>query len=228
MTIEPGSLVLPPAAVVPGSVGVLGGTFDPIHLGHLAIAEEVREALGLERVRFVPTAVPVHRPGRPIAAAADRVAMVQLAIAGHPAFEVSRAEVDRPGPSYAVDTLEGFVAEVRAAGGQPDFTFILSAEAYAGLPTWHEPARLLELCRMAVVPRPGAGPPDPVAITALVPGADRRTIVLDGPRLAISGSTIRARIAAGRSIRYLVPDAVAAYIGDHGLYAATPRRNPRP
>ncbi len=228
MTIEPGTLVLPPAPVVPGSVGVLGGTFDPIHLGHLAVAEEVREALGLERIRFVPTGVPAYRPGLPIASAGDRVAMVELAIAGHPAFEVSRAEVDRPGPSYAVDTLEGFVAEARAAGREPDFVFILSAEAYAGLPTWHDPARLLELCRMAVVPRPGAGPPDPVGIAALVPGAARRTIVLDGPRLAISGSAIRARIAAGRSIRYLVPDAVAAHIGDHGLYDATPRRNPRP
>ncbi len=209
--------------LVPGSIGVLGGTFDPIHLGHLAIAEEVREALGLERILFVPARLPVHKPGRPVSPAEDRVAMVALAIADNPAFALSRVEVDRDGPSYAVDTLEGLAAEARTAGRAADLTFILSAEAYAGLSTWHRPERILELCRMAVVPRPGAAPADLAAMARLVPGADRRTIVLDGPRLAISGSSIRDRVAAGRSIRYLVPDAVIAYIGDHGLYAA-----PRP
>lgn len=218
----------PPVPVVAGSVGILGGTFDPIHLAHLAVAEEVRELLGLERVRFVPAGRPVHRPIPPVASAEDRLAMVESAIAGNPSFESSRAEVDRPGPSYAVDTLEEFVSEARAAGLQPDFTFILSAEAYAGLSTWRAPARLLELCRMAVVPRPDAYPSDQSAVAALIPGADRRTILLDGPSLAISGSMIRARLAAGRSIRYLVPDAVAAYIDDHSLYADTPRRNRTP
>lgn len=212
-----------PTALVPGSIGVLGGTFDPIHLGHLAIAEEVREALGLERVLFVPARRPVHKPGRPVSPAEDRVAMVALAIGDNPAFALSRVEVDRDGPSYTVDTLEGLAAEARAADRTPDLTFILSAEAYAGLPTWHRPERILELCRMAVVPRPGAAPINPAAMAKLVPGADRRTIVLDGPRVDISGSSIRERVAVGRSIRYLVPDAVIAYIGDHGLYAA-----PRP
>ncbi len=218
MTTRPG----PPHLVVPGSVGVLGGTFDPIHLGHLAIAEEAREALGLERVLFVPAGEPVHKPGRRFAPVEDRVAMVELAIRGEPAFELSRAEVDRPGPSFAVDTLEGFAAAARAEGREPDLTFILSADTYAGLPTWREPDRILVLCRMAVLPRPGAPGPDPGAMARLVPGADRRTVLLDGPLLAVSGSTIRARVAAGRSIRYLVPDAVAAYIGDHGLYAEPP------
>jgi len=201
-----------------GSVGILGGTFDPIHIGHLAIAEEVREALGLARVLFVPSRVPVHKPGRAVSPAEDRVAMVALAIAGNPAFELSRAEVDRAGPSYAVDTLETMADEARAAGHEPDLTFILSAEAYAALPTWHRPERILELCRMAVVPRPGAPPADPQAMARRLPGADRRTVLVDGPQLDISASRIRARVAAGRSIRYLVPDAVIAYIGDHDLY----------
>jgi nicotinate-nucleotide adenylyltransferase len=218
----------PPVAVVPGSVGILGGTFDPIHLAHLAVAEEVRELLGLERIRFVPAGWPVHRAIPPLASAEDRLAMVEAAVAGNPAFESSRTEVDRPGPSYAVDTLEEFVSEARAAGREPNLTFILSAEAYAGLPTWREPARILELCRMAVVPRPDARPSDPSAVAALIPGADRRTILLDGPSLAVSGSMIRARLAAGRSIRYLVPAAVAAYIDDHSLYADNPRRKPTP
>ncbi len=211
----------PPAPVVPGSVGVLGGTFDPIHLGHLAIGEEVREALGLELVLFVPTRAPVHKPGRPVSPPEDRVAMVTAAIAGNPGFVLSRLEVDRDGPSYAVDTLETLAARARAAGREPDLTFILSAEAYAGLPTWHRPGRILELCRLAVMPRPGAPVADPAEMGRQVPGAEARTLVLDGPLLAVSGSVIRARVAAGRSIRYLVPDAVAAYIGDHGLYAAT-------
>ncbi len=141
---------------VPAAVGILGGTFDPIHIGHLAIAEEAREALGLEQVLFVPTRMPVHKPGRPVTAAEHRVAMVAAAIAGNPAFALERTEVDRDGPSYAVDTLEGLVDAAQASGRAVEYTFILSAEAYAGLPSWHRPARLLELCRMAVVPRPGA------------------------------------------------------------------------
>lgn len=210
-----------------GAIGIIGGTFDPIHIGHLAIAEEAREALALERVLFVPTGLPVHKPGRPISPAEHRAAMVAAAIADNPAFALSRVEVDRPGPSYAVDTLEALTAEVRAAGDQPDLVFILSSEAYAGLPTWRDPERILELCRLAVLPRAGSAPVDPVAMARLVPGADLRTIVLDGPLLAVSGSTIRARVAAGRSIRYLVPDAVIAYIGDHGLYRTDHPTDPR-
>ncbi len=202
-----------------GPIGILGGTFDPIHVGHLAIADAARDELGLDRVLFVPTRLPVHKPGRAVSPAEDRVAMVALAIADNPAFVVSRAEVDRDGPSYAVDTLEGFVADARAAGAVPDLTFILSAEAYAGLPAWHRPERVLELARMAVVPRPGAPVVDLAAIEARVRGARDRTTLIDGPLLAVSASAIRARVATGRSIRYLVPDAVIAYIGDHGLYA---------
>ncbi len=202
-----------------GSLGIFGGTFDPVHIGHLAIAEAVREALRLERVLFVPSRLPVHKPGRPVSPAEDRVAMVALAIADNPAFGLSRIEVDRDGPSYAVDTLETLADDARAVGREPDLTFILSAEAYAGLPTWHRPERILELCRMAVVPRPGVPPADPAAIARLLPGADRRTVLVDGPLLEVSATGVRARVAAGRSIRYLVPEAVIAYIGDHGLYS---------
>jgi nicotinate-nucleotide adenylyltransferase len=210
---------------VAGRIGILGGTFDPIHVGHLAIAEEAREALDLERVLFIPNRAPVHKPARPVSPAADRAAMVALAIADNPAFALSRIEIERAGPSYSVDTLETLATEVRAAGGEPDLTFIVSAEAYAGLASWYRPERLLELCRMAVVPRPGARPVDVPAMARLVPGADRRTVVLDGPWIGVSATEIRARVAAGRSIRYLVPDAVVAYIGDHGLYAG-PNRAP--
>ena len=201
------------------AIGILGGTFDPIHIGHLAIAEEAREALGLEQVLFVPTRMPVHKPGRRVTPAEDRVAMVTAAIAGNPSFALDRSEVDRDGPSYAVDTLEGLIAADRASDRLVEYTFILSAEAYAGLPTWHRPARLLELCRMAVVPHPGVGAAEPAEVDRQVPGALARTTLLDGPSLDVSGTLIRARVAAGRSIRYLVPDAVIAYIDDHRLYA---------
>lgn len=212
---------------IAGALGILGGTFDPIHLGHLAIAEAARGALPLERVLFVPTGLAVHKPGRPISSAVDRVAMVAAAIADNPAFALSRAEVDRPGPSFAVDTLEGLAAEIRATGREPDLTFILSAEAYAALPTWRRPERILELCRMAVVPRLGAAPVDLAEMDRRLPGASSRTVLVDAPLLGISGSDIRARVAAGRSIRYLVPDAVIAYIGDHGLYATAELQPPQ-
>jgi nicotinate-nucleotide adenylyltransferase len=217
-----------PRPIVPGSLGLLGGTFDPIHIGHLVIAEEVREALGLERVLFVPAGIPPHKPDRPITPAEDRVVMVELAIAGNPTFELSRLEVDRPGPSYAVDTLELLASQVRARGGEPDITFILSAEAFAELPAWRDPARLLSLCRMAVVPRAGLGAPGAAWLHEHLPGSEDRVAFLDGPNVDLSATQIRARVAAGRSIRYLVPDAVIAYIGDHGLYRPETWRNDRP
>jgi nicotinate-nucleotide adenylyltransferase len=224
------TIVAPPAPIRPGSIGILGGTFDPIHYGHLGIAEEAREALGLERVLVMPAGEPPHKPDRPIAAVEDRVAMVELAIADNQALTLGRLEVDRPGPSFAVDTLEALAAAERAAGRTPDLTFILSAEALAGLALWREPARLLELCRLAVVPRAGSASFDGAGVAALVepfaPGGADRVILLDGPRIAISGSVIRARVAAGRSIRYLVSGAVAAYIGARGLYRTAPYTDP--
>lgn len=205
-----------PRAIVAGSIGILGGTFDPIHVGHLAIAEEVREALGLARVLFVPAPRPPHKPGVPLAPAEDRAAMVRLAIRGNPAFEASPVELDRPGPSFAADTVEVLAAHERAEGREPDLTFILSTEALAGLETWHDPERLLDACRLAVVPRAGRGAEGPGWLSERFPRA--RAVFLDGPDLAVSGTAIRRRVALGRSIRYLVPDAVIAYIADHGLY----------
>ncbi|MFM2106538.1 MAG: hypothetical protein RL338_1570 [Chloroflexota bacterium] len=206
--------VAPAAPVVPGSVGILGGTFDPIHVGHLAIAEEVREALGLERILFVPALDPPHKPGVPLAPAETRARLVALAIAGNPAFALSRVELDRPGPSFAADT----VALVAAAHGGRRPTFILSAEALAGLPAWHEPERLLAASRLAVVPRPGSAALDATWLAGRFPGAAIDAVFLDGPSLAVSATAIRARVAAGRSIRYLVPDAVAAAIAEDRLY----------
>ncbi len=205
--------VLPPAPVVPGSVGILGGTFDPVHHGHLAIAEEAREALGLERVLFVPAASPPHKPGQPVSAPEDRLAMVRLAVAGNPAFDASDIEISRGGASYTVDTLSAL-----RSGGLEEPWLVLSSEALVLLPSWREPQRILELARLAVVPRDGFDPLGPDWVRAHFPGAADRVRFLPGPLLPISGSVVRRRAHVGRSVRYLVPDAVAAYIADHRLY----------
>jgi nicotinate-nucleotide adenylyltransferase len=210
-----------PAPVVPGSVGVLGGTFDPVHHGHLAIAEEARESLGLERVLFMPAAAPPHKPGRPVSPAAHRLAMVRLAVAGNPFFDASDLEIRRGGASYTVDTLEALRSD-----GLVDPWLILSSEALAGFPDWREPRRVLELARLAVVPRGGFDPLGSAWVEQRFPGAEDRVHFLGGPLLPISGSVVRRRAAAGRSVRYLVPDAVAAYIADHHLYASTDWRTP--
>lgn len=209
-----GDAVAPPAAVLPGTVAILGGTFDPIHHGHLLIAEEARETLGLERVVFVPAASPPHKPGRPVTDARHRLAMTRLAVEGNPAFAVSDVEVARGGASYTVETLESFAAQ-----GTAEPWLLLSAEALAGFPTWRQPERIVELARLAVVPRAGYETLDEAWVRRHLPGREARFRFLAGPLLPISGSVIRRRAAAGRSVRYLVPDAVADYIARHRLYA---------
>jgi len=213
-----GSTVSAAASSVAGSIGVMGGTFDPVHLGHLAVAEEAREVLGLECVLFIPAGVPPHKPGHEVVAAEHRVAMVEVAIADNPAFRLSRIEIERTGPSWTVDTLDRLAADEHAAGREPDLTLILSAETFRGLPGWHRPERLFAAARVAVVPRAGLEAPGDAWLAEQFPGVPTRVARLDGPRLRISSTEIRDRLAAGRSIRYLVPDAVARYIGDHDLY----------
>lgn len=205
-----------------GAIGVLGGTFDPIHIAHLAIAEEAREALGLNKVLFMPAAMPPHKVDRPVSDPAHRLAMLELAIADNPAFEASRIELDRSGPSYTVDTLETLVAE------PADPVLIMSAEAFRDLRTWRRPERILELARIAVVPRDGFPDANRAFLAEHFPGFEDRATFLAGPRLRLSASELRDRAANGRSLRYLVPDAVAAYIGDHALYSDPIWRKNRP
>ena len=195
----------------PRRLGVFGGTFDPIHLGHLALAEAARDTLDLEVV-FMPAGQPPHKPDVRISPAADRLAMVRAAIADNPGFRVSTLELERSGPSYTVDTLETLAATT------PDLSLIVSTEAAADLGNWHRPERVLQLATLVVVPRDGFPDLDEATVARLVPGTRPRVVILDGPRLRLSASAIRRRAAAGRSVRYLVPDAVATYIGDHALY----------
>ncbi len=214
-----------PTPIVPGSVGIFGGTFDPIHVAHLAVAEEAAESMGLERVLFIPAGEPPHKPARTITPAVHRLAMVELAIAGNDRFAVDRSELDRDGPSYTVDTLEALRALRLAAGASADLVLIVSAEAFLGLMAWREPRRIVELANLVVAPRDGYPEAGPDFLAEHMPDLAGRATFLNSPRLRLSGSELRRRAAAGRSLRYLVPDAVAAYIGDHALYR-NQRRNP--
>jgi len=194
-------------------------------VAHLAVAEQTREALGLRGVMFLPVGIPSHKPPD-ITPAEHRVAMIEAAIADNPAFHLSRREVDRPGPSYAVDTLEQLHAEFPDA---PERTYwIMSVEALGGFASWRRPERVLDLCRLAVVPRLGHPTPGRGWLAERFAGREDRVVFLDGPELSDSASRIRRLISRGRSVRYLVPDAVAHYINDHHLYApqskATDRR----
>lgn len=208
-----------------GALGILGGTFDPIHIAHLAVAEEAWETLGLEGVLFIPAGLPPHKLDSTITPGEDRLAMIRLAIAGNSAFVASRMELDRGGPSYTVDTLADLRLERLAAGKTADLVLILSAEAFADFASWREPQRVLELATLAVAPRDGFPDATRASVGRDFPGLEDRVVLLDGPHLRVSASELRARAAAGRSLRYLVPDAVAAHIEDHALYR-DPRRTP--
>ena len=195
-------------------LGVLGGTFDPIHHGHLVAAEEARGQLALDQVLFVPAGSPPHKPDQPITAAHHRVRMIELAIAGRPQTSVSRVDVDRPGPCYTVETLELLR---RAWGPGVTLFFIEGADSLAELTSWYQPRRLLELCELAVVGRPGVELDLPELYRRL-PQLEARLHWVQMPRLEISSSDLRGRVRAGRPIAYLVPPAVEAYIREHQLY----------
>ena len=193
--------------------GVYGGTFDPIHLGHLILAEACREALSLDRVLFVVAGRPPHKPD-PAASTNHRAEMVRLAVAGQPAFEVSDIESRRPGPHYSFETL----AALQLENSAEDLFFLIGADSLADLPYWREPARIASSSTIVVVNRPGLHQQaDLVRAVDLGPGA-RPIQSVDAPLIGIASKDIRARLADGRSIRYLVPRAVEEYLKSHRLY----------
>ena len=194
-------------------VGVLGGTFDPVHNGHLILAECARAQLTLDLVLFVPTGEPWRKAHRSIAPAGHRLAMLALAIAGNDSFGISDIEVRRAGPTYTADTLEALAAERL----DDELYFIVGADALADLPNWHEPERIAQHAILAVAQR-GDQHID-VAIAA-VPELTDRIVRFNMPPVAISSTEIRIRVVAGEAIGELVPAGVARYIGEHGLYTA--------
>lgn len=202
-------------------IGVFGGSFDPVHYGHLLLAECCREQAGLDRVLFVPAAVQPHKQGRRLADGPHRVEMLRLATGGRPEFDVATLELDRGGVSYTVDTL----AALRDAHPGDDLCLLLGPDALAGLPTWREPRRIADLATLVAVERETLDDlPAAAAAAGLrdLLGADRLAAILDRrvrmPAIGIRASDLRAAIAAGASIRYRTPRAVEAYIAAHGLY----------
>lgn len=199
----------PPAGRRGARRGVFGGSFNPPHVGHLAVAEAAADALGLDRVLWVPAATPPHKQADPtLASAADRLAMTARAVAGNDRFAVSDLEIARAGVSYTVDTLRA----LRADDPDAQFWLILGGDSLAAFDTWREPEAIVGLARLAVYARPGA--------PARVPERWRAAVdVVDAPTLDLSSTQLRARIADGRTVRYLVPDAVRDYVAERGLYA---------
>lgn len=190
---------------------MLGGTFDPVHVGHLVLAETAREQARLDRVLFVPAGQPWRKAGRQIAPADDRLAMLRLATVDNDGFSVSTIETERPGPSYTADTL----SELQDQHPGAELFFVVGEDARLDLPHWREPERICRLATLLVARRQMEG-----GVTGSpAPLADARVTWLEMPLLQISASQVRARVAASLSVRYLVPDPVAAYISEHHLYA---------
>ncbi|MFC1980729.1 nicotinate-nucleotide adenylyltransferase [Chloroflexota bacterium] len=196
-------------------IGVMGGTFDPVHAGHLIVAEEVRSQLNLAEIIFVPAGQPWLKINQFISPAEHRLRMLALAIADKAHFKLSTIEIERGGSTYTVETI----AEQRGQLGDGDeIFFILGWDSLAALPQWREPPRLIKLCRLVAVPRPSYPLPDLKAMEALLPGVSERVVMMDKPEIDISSSEIRDRVKEGLSIHHLVPESVEKYIGEHRLY----------
>lgn len=201
-------------------LGLYGGTFDPVHYGHLLLAEYCREACRLDQVWFVPAAVPPHKQAQGVSTAAERIEMLELAIGGHEAFSVCRREIDRGGVSYTVETL----AELRAEDSACELFFLLGADSLADLPLWRDPAGICDLATLVVVARPGSSKPDFSCLAEFCSAerlAEFRRHVVPMPLVELASSEIRRRVSKGLSIRYQTPRAVEKYIETAALYRQT-------
>ena len=199
-------------------IGLFGGTFDPIHLGHLILAERCREEAGLEEVWFLPSYVPPHKTERTITRFEQRCEMVALATAGQPAFRVERIEKELPPPSFTSETL----AELRARHPEHEFSLVIGGDSLQEFPTWHNPRKVLELARLVAVPRPGtsAVTAGELAAKLELPAERVRLLLVECPAIDIASREIRARVKEGKSIRFLVPRSIEEYIRERKLYLA--------
>jgi nicotinate-nucleotide adenylyltransferase len=192
------------------ATGLVGGTFDPIHIAHLIIAEEALDRLGLDRVLFIPASRPPHKPDCALSPVETRLRMIELAVADNPRLAVSDIEARRPEPSYTIETIR----ELRKRlGASERLCFIMGADSLVQFFTWREPEALIRECEFAVVPRPG------VDMSAADPRIRERAVVLEAPLMAVSSTDIRDRVRRGVSIRYLVPESVRTFIGEKKLYS---------
>ena len=195
--------------------GILGGTFDPIHTGHLILAQEVQWRLGLDEIWFVPTGEPWMKRGETLTGKDHRKAMVEIAVAENPKFRLSTVELERPGETYTVETLETLKSN---EWKDDDVMFIVGVDAFNSFHRWKDPRRILELVRLVVALRPGYGTIDLTELQAVDGTAGERVMPVEMPLIEISGSELRRRAAASEPLHYLVPDKVRAYIETNGLY----------
>ncbi len=197
------------------NIGVLGGTFDPLHIGHIRVAEEAIARLDLPRILFIPAGQPWLKLNNAISPVPHRLEMVRLGISGNPRFKLSTMEIERSGPSYSVDTIEQLHSQLSTGD---EIFFILGWDNLMQLPKWYQPQRLIEMCRLVAVPRVDFPYPDLPALEKELPGISQKVILFDRPRIDINASEIRRRAAEGKSISEFVPKAVERYIKEHGLY----------
>jgi nicotinate-nucleotide adenylyltransferase len=193
-------------------IGVFGGTFDPIHWGHLVLAEEALLAAGLDRILFVPSGLPPHKIARVLTSCAHRLEMVRLAVAGVPAFEVSDVEADEGMPHYSLDTL----ARLARERPRDEISFLLGSDSLLEMKSWRDPEGIARLCPLVVLPRPGFD------AAAADPAFTRRLTLVRGVSVSISSTLVRQRLAGDAPVRFLVPEPVREYIRRHRLYRATP------
>jgi len=196
-------------------IGLLGGTFDPVHFGHLILAETARDTLRLDKVYFIPAADPPHKLGNVIARAEDRIAMLRMAIDDNEAFAISLIDIERKGPDYTADMLE--IARKQLLQPGDDLWFLMGLDSVIDFPNWRDPERIRQLARLAAATRPGYDI-DWTPLEKALPGISHEVTLLPMPGVDIASNNIRRRILHGSSIRYLVPECVRQYITEQGLY----------
>ncbi len=197
------------------NIGVLGGTFDPVHNGHLILADVAEENLNLSEILFIPAGQPWLKAERVITPAEHRLQMLRLALDGRPRFRISEMEIERPGPTYTIDTINALKSGPYA---EDELFFILGQDTLMQIPQWHDVADLIQLCHLVAAPRPGVKKPDFKALQAEVPGIKQRIMLMKEPKVDINATDIRERVAKGLSVRHLVPEPVNRYIKEQKLY----------
>ncbi len=197
------------------NIGVLGGTFDPVHNGHLILADVAEEQLDLNEMLFIPAGQPWLKTERIVTSAQHRLHMLRLALDDRPHFRISEMEIERPGPTYTIDTISALKGGLNAGD---ELFFILGQDSLMQIPQWYRAKELVQLCYLAAAPRPGVKKPDFKALEAEIPGIKQRIMLMKEPKVDINATDIRERVARGLSVRHLVPEPVNRYIKEQKLY----------
>ncbi len=197
-----------------GRIGIFGGSFNPLHHGHLIAAEFAAETIGLQLVLFAPMVHPPHRDGKALASIEHRLAMIEMAIADNDRFQLTLVDVERPGPHYSVDTVE--ILEQQYPNSE--LYFVMGGDSFKSFPKWHRPNEIVQHCRLAVMRRPSTRPVQPDMHEDVMPGLQHRVDMVEAPPIGISATRVREQLSIGKSVRYLVPNPVLDYVHDNNLY----------